>query len=342
MPMAPLRQRERVLHLSIRNEHEKQAPLTAAFQRIASTYRLVDSALGYTQAVDDQLIYDASQISPTLVWFQAQYRMAWMTDDIIVRLRSICARNAVFVNWDGDQHFEPRSAQREWFVWLGRQLDASLIKNTLYPYEYAKLGVVRPGYLGEGYNADLLSDLTPPVDCPEVAFIANQYPFPGYEHRVSVMDHLARRLGPRLGIYGGGWDEALWEASRRGRIAPPVAGGIYAGAKASLSLSIRDDLPRYTSNRMVNILAAGGVGLIEKFPEWEALDLEDGVNCLMWAGLDELDAAVDRALGMPEPERQAMRAAAKEAAKLRSWDAYMARLLAIVDLIRAEKGLPPC
>ena len=335
MPTAPVMQRERVLHLSRRNRNQMQVGLARAFQRIALRYEIVDFAMTPMCSVADNLLYAASHLAPTLVWMQLQQDPEVITPALLRRLRGTCASNVVIVCWDGDQHFEPRAWQRAWFVDLGREFDAAFVKNTAHPYEYAALGVRRPGYLGQGADCDALRPVVPtPAGVPEVVFVANHNAAVGrYTHRIEIAARLKDTYGDRCGIYGRNWG-----ARGNGPVTEADQPRLYSGARASLSVSIRADLPRYTSNRLLNILACGGVALVERFPDCAGLGLVDGENCLLWTTWDELVERTEWALYAPQAATDALRAAAYALSAEHSWTAYMGQLLAVVDTIRAERA----
>lgn len=336
LPRAPLERRERVLHLSRRNRWQRQAGLTRALQRIAIVHRIVDLNEIPPCSLEEQLIRDASDIAPTLVWMQIQQDPVYVTAETIRQVRRVCARNVVMINWDGDQHYEPSHAQWSWFIDLGRELDASLVKNTKHPEEYAARGVRHPGYLGQGVDETVLRPTTSggPSAVPPLVFVAHAHErLPAYEHRIGVARRLKAERGGAFGIYGGGWGEA--------GLAPideAAQASVYTRAAGALSVSIRYDLPRYTSNRLLNILASGGVGLVERFAECEGLGFDDGRNCLVWATWDELQERIEYALHGPSAELAALRVAARELGVEHSWDAYAAKLLTIVDAIREERA----
>lgn len=339
LPAALVERRERVLHVSRRNQWQRQDALTRAFARIATVYRIVDMGATPPHALEEQLIREASDIAPTLVWMQLQSDPISVTPATIRDLRRVCAKNAVLINWDGDQHYEPTDWQRAWFVDIGRELDCSLVKNTKHPAEYAARGVQHPGYLGQGVDCDALRPRVAPsevgIDPPrDLVFVAHQHgAIADYGHRISVAARLHDTYPGRVGIYGGGW-------GTRGlpSITEPQQAAVYGAARGALSVSIRCDLPRYTSNRLLNILAAGGVGLVERFPDCAGLGLTDGVNCLLWSTWEELCACVDHVLAAPPAELTAIRCNARTLGEQHSWTAYMAQLLAMVDAIRAERA----
>jgi hypothetical protein len=288
-------------------------------------------------SAEPAILEAAGKLRPTLVFLQLQSQDP-MTAESIVKLRELCAPDAVIVNWDGDQHYEPTAPERRWFVDIGRQCDASLLASSGFQDAYASLGVRHPGYLQCGIDPEVFHPAGPPQKpVPPLVLLANHYPHLNYSQRVRAVQTLSKQYKETFAVYGVGW-RWVEQASCLPLVDEYESSAVYSAARGSVSISIRNDLARYTSDRLFRALAAGAIVLFERVPDWEGLGLEDGGNCLCWTGMDELMKVSERALAMPDSEARAMRSAAVElGARTHNWQTRSLELLAIVDAIREER-----
>lgn len=340
MPVAPIERRERVLQITLGRPEPGQVltGVPKAFSEMATKYRALYWSLIPSGCLEDAIRSEIRDIEPTLIWMQIQNEPSPISPEFLREMRSMCDKSLVIVDWDGDQHFEPEQPQREWFISLGRECDASLVKNTKHPYQYATMGVKHPGYLGEGVDHDLWKPFAGeiPARLPEIVLIANAYnQHNRYDGRDTLTSLLKQAFGTRFGVYGNGW---VPDECTHGFLEKEVHGIAYTGARASLSMSIRSDLPRYTSDRLLFILASGGIAMVERFPDCEGLGLVDGENCFLFSGWEELKERLDYVLSQPGEALQPMRAAARELGVTEhSWLAHVAQLLAITDAVRKDR-----
>jgi len=203
--------------------------------------------------------------------------------------------------------------------------------NTKHPAEYRALGVRNPGYLQIGVDGELFR----PVNVPktdQVVLLASHYSnVTSYGRRVRAVGHLQSTIGSRFSVYGHGW--VGWPSGRN-LLHTTQEAAIYSAASAALSMSIRADLPRYTSDRLLRMLCSGALPIVEKFPDCEGLGLVDGVNCILWDGdLRQLDTILG---GVSVGSHQEMRMAAADlGAKEHTWDIRVGDLLEVVRLVRS-------
>ena len=325
-PAAAPRRTERVLHIS---RHAGQIG-ALGLDTVAAAYRQVCYLDKLAETTLDEACREAALIRPSLVVIQAQQAGVIEPEGIAV-LRRCCAADAVIVNCDWDQHHESWEYQRAWFVELGRVIDASLVANTWHPYEYAARGVRHAGYLAIGVDPTMYSPPTVKRASLPPVLLANCV-HPVHDRRTAIAHELLLRLGPLgLAIYGSGWSGLVAQIPVVGRDEADVHGS----APATICISARHDLARYTSDRLFRALASGGVAFVERIPDVEGLGLVDGVNCRLWSSLDELEALCLQNLA--ERDRQAMRAAAVELSRDHVWSARALELLAIVDTVREAR-----
>jgi hypothetical protein len=293
----------------------------------------------YHQAskLPDAVCAAAATLKPTIVFMHMQTPSALDDGNVIAKLRSLCDPSCVIVQWDGDLHYSPSDWRRQWFINLGALIDASLTSETHHQAEYAAAGVKHPGFLEVGVP-DHWEELTPPVavGVPPVVLLASRWAFlDGYDSRDAAVSACGEWYGPTgFGVFGNYWDG---NPCARPYLTPAQELGAYREAKAALCMSIRNDVTRYTSDRLLRALYAGAVVVAERFPDCEGLGLENGVNCLLWSGLNELNACLGTALAMGESEGHAMRAAAAALGREHTWCARVPELLAIIDAIREER-----
>lgn len=329
--IAEHRQNERILHLALRNDFEKNPGVTSAFKSIAAEYREVDWRYVEPRVRVSLTLSAAREIRPTLVFLQLQDRGVFTPDDI-VKLRQECDTTVVICNWDGDQHYDPPSEQRDWFAQLGRVCDASLVPNTQHPAIYAGMGVKHPGYLQVAIDPEIYRPTPPASRIEPIVCLATNYGIRLHRRRVSMLDTVKQMFPGKLGLYGGNWG-----ADGNPMLRQVEESAVYAAARAALSISIRNDLPRYSSDRLFRMLASGAVCLVESFPDCEGLDLRDGVNCMLWSDLQQLEGLIRSVLDSPAERWLPMRQAAVELSVDHTWAARLHELLSIVDAVREDR-----
>src|SRR4029077_10849063 len=120
-----------------------------------------------------------------------------------------------------------------------------------------------------------------------------------YAPRRDLVARLGRRFEDEFAVYGSGWPIA---PHVRPFLRQAEEAVVYHAARAAISMSIRNDLARYTSDRLFRALAAGAYVLVERFPDAAGLGLFDGVNCRFWSDEPELRRALYRVLGEADPD----------------------------------------
>jgi hypothetical protein len=337
-PTAPVRPQERVLHVALRDAREGQPGLARALRGMSSGYAEVDwthcerefGAAGPLDAIRDR----AAALRPTVVFMQLQ-RASAITSAFVNELRGRCDPSVVIIDWDGDQHHEADAPARRWFVELGHACDTSLVVNTRHPITYAALGVRHPGYLQIGVDQELYCPTAPTPRTPRTVFLASNYVNdPAYRRRREIVEQLTAAFDADFGVYGGGWSSP----SSRQLLGQAEEAGVYTAATVAVSMSIRSDLPRYTSDRLFRALASGAYVLVERFPDMEGLGLDDS-NCRAWSDWDQLLDLILR-VDLGAPDYLATRRAAHELAHAHhTWDARMGDLMAIIHAVRAARPL---
>ncbi len=341
---------ERVLHVALRDLREGQPGLARALRSITTrgdAYADVDWIAAESRGGDhlvNEVLGAAQRLKPTIVFMQLQRQTA-ITRAVVAKIREVSAQNVVIINWDGDQHFEPRDPQRNWFVELGHACDTSLVVNTKHPAEYRMLGVVRPGFLEIGVDGEIYKPNTEVFQtaAPSVVLLASNYSMtPAYGPRLHVVRELQSGMGAMFGVYGNGWRG--W-ASGHPCLNQADEAARYRSCVAAISMSIRNDLPRYTSDRLFRALSCGALVLVERFVDMEGLGIQSGVNAFAWDTVDELKALVgasrDKVTEGWLASHETMgrvRGQAAALGRLHTWDARMLELMMIVQTVRQSKS----
>jgi hypothetical protein len=336
-PAADTWETERLLHVALRDAREPQAALELALRSISSQYIQVDwQAEEKRGGVAEPLVEAAAKLKPTLIFAQVQRRNA-ISGELMRLVREVSDPSVVIVQWDGDQHGEPADASREWYRELAANCDANLQCNTAHPYQYAAMGIPHPGFLEIGIDESHYHPTEPTPGTPPLVMLAARYPhLKGYEMRFEVAAKCEEHYGPAgFGVYGSGWKHS---PCGHDLLPQTEEAGVYAAAKAALSISIRSDLARYTSDRLFRMLASGAVSLVERFPECESLGLVNGANCLLWSGWDDLHEHIEDVLHRSTAdEYDGMRWAAAALGLEHTWHARMPELMAIVHAVRESR-----
>ena len=331
-PAAAMRSTERVLHLSMwPGLPEGRWYLDTICE--SDGYRMVAWPGMTHDAMMAAALGAAKEIHPSLIFLQIQGQDVIFPDDINA-LRALSSPECVIVDFEGDQHYDPDSLERQWFVELGKVCDASLVVNTTHPRDYARLGVRHPGFLEIGADPRFFCPVAPRPGVPPVVFLGGGS-HPVHFDRTAFVRRLSAELGPAVfGVYGAGWHDLPCGH----RFVPPMGESpLYSSALAAINVYARNDLGRLTSDRLFRMLLCGAIVLQAWIPDYEGLGLIDGVNCILWHAWADFRVALDRALEMTAGERVAMRAAALALGQEHAWPARMKELLAVVDAVREAR-----
>jgi hypothetical protein len=329
-----------VLHICLRVPGDPQNALAKALQSLTvcgGAYAEVDWMASGVRLID-RIIDTASHVKPTLIFAQIQ-TAGILSGGEMDRIRRVCAPGCVIVQWDGDHRHDHTDGQdREWFRNLSQGCDINAVTCTRDVEEYAEQGVRGAAYLQIGVDTDLWRPTTPDIHAPDVVMLANCNARLGYETRRSVARMLSQSYPDGFAVYGHGWEQepgVRWLSFVPHQCEAPI----YSRSVAALSISIRNDLPRYTSDRLLRCLASGALTLVEAFPDMEGLGLRDGYNCMTWCGEGELHYLVGKILENHSDRYYSdIRCRARELALTHSWDARMGELMAMVQSIRETRA----
>jgi len=323
---------ERLLHVALRTPFERQPALAAALKSIApGGYGEIDwqveKAAGRLLTA---LKAKTESLRPTVVFMQLQCPDV-VTPSIGQVLRGLADPSCVFISWDGDIREDPGHPKREWFSDLGKELDISLITNTTQLEGYRALGG-RYDYLQIGVDTDIYKPSPPTPGTPEIVLLASRYDT--HDRRNKLAEALYGRYGDRFAVYGHGWGGRPFG---RPMLKQTEEAGVYSAARCAISMSIRNDLAHYSSDRLFRALCSGGMALVEHFPQiQDLLPSASMTSWLIWDGQENLFGLVKSVLEHPfsEDERQA---GAEMSRKMHSWQARMPELLRYVNEARKNR-----
>lgn len=332
-------QNERLLHIALRTPLEGQPALAAMLRSLADQYDDIDWQLaGSTAAARAEAVFTkAKKLRPTVVFMQLQNAEAF-TPKAIKKLRELCDPSAVLIDWDGDQYHGPEDPRHAWFIEIGKECDASLVTSTAHPPVYAAAGVPGAGYLQIGIDEELYRPKPPTPGTPEIVFLASRYEHTSHARRTELVQSLYKRYGKRFAVYGHGWESYPFG---RPLLKQPDEAGVYCAARCAISMSMRNDLPAYSSDRLFRALASGAVTLVEEFPQLrEVIGFEGGIHGLTWKTYDDLYALIDGVLAQTDDYYAEMRKWASDFAREKhSWKARVPELQRIIADVRAQRGV---
>lgn len=317
---------ERLLHIALRTPWEGQPGLAKALRSIASDYQEIDwQREGKNFPI--KLLEIAIRFNPTIVFAQLQCKDA-LTPKHIKTLRNVCNKDAVLISWDGDIRGEPDSPSRKWFVELGKELDISLITNTGQLDGYRKQGI-RCDYLQIGIDHEIYKIVEPIPGVPRIVTLASKYET--HKRRNDLIQKLAKRYGSDFAAYGAGWEGTSFG---RPMLTQYQEAQVYNSAEIAISMSIRNDLAHYSSDRLFRALASGGHVIAEYFPGFHDL----AGNTTSFLEFDDLCKKIDFYLSDGKYASKEFRKKTSEAAhKQHSWLARMPELQQIVAEVRSRR-----
>jgi hypothetical protein len=159
----------------------------------------------------------------------------------------------------------------------------------------------------------------------DVVFLASGYS----EKRQSLVRRIRGFANINFGLYGNGWVEGWSKGQNLYNFRE--AANIYLGAKIAIGDSQWPN-SGFVSNRIMQILAAGGCILCHQwFRDFEKLGLQNGLNCVIWQDVRELEQKMRYYLSH-ENERVEMSRRGQELAFARhSFDTRVRELFAMLE-----------
>jgi len=264
----------------------------------------------------------------------SQVQSADLGRDFARALRDVVGPKCLMVNWSGDVRTSSSQPVERWMVELASVYDLMLFDNTTYPHKLKATERVAAacGYLSCGIDPDLNVWDPDAAETRGAVFLGSNYKNLDGGARETLVARLGREPGLSVEVYGRGWEKPP-TGIRSGPFVPqPRAGQIMREARLTISISLFNDLGRYTSDRLKRAMCAGAVVAARRFPDMTGLGLKHGSNCLIWGTHDELAGLIKTWLDPDKArDRDQIRAAAAQLARERfTWKRSVEELLAIL------------
>lgn len=334
---------ERVLHVHLDNPQEPQNSLRNAFAGLGDCRRIDWPAIVQRdgpRGLRDAILAAAQSLRPTLVFMQLQ-RKDVIDLKTIVDLRSLCDTRGVIVHWTGD--IIDQYGPEHWYGEIGRACDLMLFSCNDHALTHRQDGLKNAAYLQIGYCDDRYF---PGPDKGygrtwDVVLLAQRYD-PGDlalhlglgtnegALRREIGELIMRRFRKRGGAFGGGWPQ--------GHMPPGRSGDVYRASHMAVSISLANDLERYSSDRLLRIMASGTAAAVKRFPDMASWGLVHEENCLVFETIADLEKLFDKWINRNHVDglREIGRAGAQLMQAHHSWETRMAELLAYVSAVRGE------
>lgn len=264
-------------------QHAQKRGLREALAR-----RFVTAEIDYFEAIARhgmegfraRLLDFAAAFQPDVLLMQAhgaeQFSPAFLSE-----LRLILP-GLVIVNWNGDVW--PHGLTAPAVLDMLRHVDLQLVVNASVLPTYAEHGI--PAAYWQ-VAPEPVSDTLPKMPSYDVLFMANGYS----ERRLELgrrLRELAAKHGFTLGIYGSGWGDVQADGECTYDFATGRA--LYQSAKIAIGDSQYDNADGFVSNRLFEVLAAGGAILLHQrvpgLKQWTGIDA--GNHYVEWADADDL------------------------------------------------------
>jgi hypothetical protein len=342
-------QAERVLHIHLSTPEEPQVSLCRALESLtaAGEYRRVD----WTALSDEErrrsVIATAASLRPTLIFMQLQSPGVLQPDTIAEMRRVTGIDRLVIVSWCGDvggiNGPYPVPGDR-WAYDVAAHCDLMLYTSMSQARAHRSRGMHNAAYVQIGYDEDRYFE---GGDAEygsrfDVAFLGANYDerqwtsVPGNDVRLrqQVVAVMRDQIGARFGLFGRAWSTSV------DHLPPAQSGDVYRRSSLAVNISLCSFLERYSSDRLLRILACGTPVLVKAFDDWRSFGLIDGQNALVWDTVDDLMALTRTWL---DPGRRAeLRTIGRLGAQLaREHHSWGIRMQEMYPLMAAVRGASP-
>jgi hypothetical protein len=335
--------KERVLHVHLWSADEPQTSLCQALMSLGehSGHRRVDWTRLDTRrrgspAVSQAVLAAAAEIKPTLVFMQLQQPGVLSGDDVR-NIRAIAAEGAIIAHWTGDvgQQYGPG----HWYHELGAACDLMLFSCMSHVEAYHADGMPNAAYLQIGYDEDRYYEGAEDRygSGYTVVMLGQRYrpelirlPLGTSDARlrIDLGERIRKLWNRRGGVFGSGWPSRP--------IPPAHSGDMYRASSLAVSVSLTNDLKRYSSDRLLRSMACGTPTLVKRFTDCDTWGLSDGVNCILFDTVKEFEQSARSWLH--HDRRHELSAIGKAGAKLvrehHTWGVRMRELMAYVSALR--------
>ncbi len=285
---AVLPPRERILHVHLDTDDDPQYGMQRALNLWGSDVdRIAWTRVGI-EATRRQVVETCRQQRPTLVWMQLQ--TPGVLDAATLRAMRDAAPGALLVTWCGDvggsngPHEPPNSWG--WLDELADNVHLCLFTSTTQVAVLRDRGHPNASYLQIGYDQQWFnSSRRNEASKYRVAFLGQNYganfdrtmPNNDAPLRARLVQALKIVLGKDFFLGGGGWG-GLEDAF----VPSGESASVYHQSALAVSISLTQNLGRYSSDRLLRCLACGVPTFVRQFTGMSSWGLRHLDNCIVW------------------------------------------------------------
>lgn len=279
---------ERILHVHLDTDDDPQWGMQRAINLWGSDVARIAWTRVGVEAARRQVVETCRLQRPTLVWMQLQ------TPDVLdvatLRAARDAAPEALFVTWCGDVGgsngpHEPLAGW-PWLDELADNVHLCLFASTTQAAVMRDRGHPNASYLQIGYDQQWFNaSRRSAAHKYRVAFLGQNYgtnfdrTMPNNDARLrqQVVKSLKSALGKDFFLGGGGWG-GLEDAF----VPSKDSAAVYDQSALAVSLSLSQDLGRYSSDRLLRCLACGVPTFVRQFAGMSSWGLRHLDNCIVW------------------------------------------------------------
>lgn len=266
----------KIFHLGLCVNTPPLNGLQTAFIRNSSEYQ--ELSVGVLN-VNENAIQMVRSFKPDIIFMQIQQEGV-IREETVLEFKK---NGAFVVNFTGDVRFPIP----DWYYKLGRHIDFTLFSN-MTDVEKMNEDKVPSRYLEIGIDPLIYTNTGSLSPSRNIVFFGNNYgehKFPMSQYRIQMVQFLKEKFGDNFGVFGNGWSRADGNLNH----SQHEEASAYRAAKIAINVS-HFEYKKYSSDRLLRILATGvPICLAKWYPDIEN-DFTDGYHLRIWRNLDELQA----------------------------------------------------
>jgi hypothetical protein len=275
---------KRILHIGL--NYEGQTSLTDSLKTLGDYYYIDWRKKNNGNPIDlyNSIINATNKFMPDFIFMQIQ------TPNIITSklLSNIYNnKNVIVLNWNGDI----RLSTPIWMIELAKKHEHlhTAFTNFRDIENMKNIGINNVHYIQIGFEEKIYNPDVNKINSNEIVFTGSLYEqFPLYELRKDMFIKLKKEFGSSFQAFGGNF--LLIGGSNQ--VAPNISAQLYKSAKISLSVN-NINAYRYTSDRLLNILATGSFCLVNYY-DGISLDFENNKHVVYWNDVNELISLIKK------------------------------------------------
>lgn len=306
----------KLLNLGIYSPEEPNLSLRKALLAASEFYKEYDVITNRTKLHD--MIMKAPGTFDTIFMQTQQEGIIGVSKIAAVRSRGI----RVF-NFTGDV----RQPLPRWYIDMAPHV-TTLFTN-LHDAEHLQALGYDAHYFPVGFNEEnYLPDQPIDPTVPEIVFMGNNFndAYPLGKLRGEMVDRLRQVYGSRFGLYGSGWP--AWFVNENVNYRQMREAQIYKSTKIAINLS-HFNLKRYSSDRLMRIMASGAFCLTHNYIELEA-EFQPGVDLDCFDSIEELIRKIDFYLNNDELRNKIARTGSQKVIENYNWTKRIEQLKSLL------------